>query len=111
SGFVLFLVPFPVDPRPPLLLARPLARSCHLLSHWLMRFVSSSHYMSKILLCYFHCCRSLMNFSAGSTHFSTRKFFHIIHVCDNGIHMRVEASQANNQTQTLSDLKSGQTRT
>ena len=56
-----------------------------------MRFVSSSYYMSKILLCYFHCCRSFMNFFAGSTHFFTRKFFHSIHIYDNDIHMRLEA--------------------
>jgi len=52
-----------------------------------MRFVSGSHYMSKILLCYVYRCRSLMNLFAGSTHFFTGKFFHTIHVYDSGIHI------------------------
>src|SRR5438093_5206003 len=87
SGLVFFLVPFSVEPRPPLFLAWSLSWFCHLLSHLLMRFVSSSHYMSKILFCYFHRCSSFMNFFAGSTHFFTRKFFHIIQIHNNGIHI------------------------
>src|SRR2546427_9592957 len=102
SGLGFFLVPFSVEPRPPLFLAWSLAWLCHLVSHLLMRFVSTSHYMSKILLCYFHCCRSLMNFFAGSTHFFTRKFFHIIHVYDNGIHIDTSVPQ-----QTGSSKESG----
>src|SRR5712691_466893 len=91
SELILFLVPFSVEPRPPLFFAWSPAWLCHLLSHLLMRFVSCSHYMSKILFCNFHGCRSFMNFLAGSTHFSTREFFHVIHVYNNGIHMRLEA--------------------
>src|SRR2546426_955283 len=56
----------------------PLPGFVILFSHLLMRFVSSSRYMSKILFCYFHCCGSFMNFFAGPTHFFTRKFFHIV---------------------------------
>src|SRR5205807_9798455 len=99
---VLFLVPSSVEPRPPLFFAWPLAWFCHLLSHWLMRFVSGSHYMSKILLCYVYRCRSFMNFFAGSTHFFTGKFFHIIHLYDSGIHIDTSIPQ-----QTGSSKESG----